>query len=104
MERIESTGCSWAWVTVSRALSRGPCELLYAQAISDGGEIKDTLLYAEENATGELIMNFQMGANGNITLSPQTPIYCCRGLYAIVGDSTEGVFVQWRELGHKGGG
>jgi len=101
---MESKEYSWAWVTTDRCLSDGPCELVYAQAVSDGGEIKDTLLYAEENATGELILNFQRGTLGNVVLSPPVPIFCRKGLYAVIGNSTEGIFVQWRELGHGGGG
>ena len=100
---MESKDYSWAWVTTDRCLSNGPCELLYAQAVSDGGEIKDTILYDGENTNGELLANLQKGKEGNITLSPKVPVYCHRGLYALIGSSTEGVFVQWRELGHGGG-
>lgn len=93
---------SWAWVTADRLLSTGPCELVYAQAVSDGGEIKDTWLYDGANTRGEKIINLQRGTSGNITLSPKVPIYCRRGLYVDIGNNTEGVLVQWRELPHKG--
>jgi len=89
---------SWAWVTVDRLLSLGPCELVYAQAVSDGGEIKDTWLYDGENTSGDEIINLQKGTTGNITLSPKVPIYCRRGLYVDIGSSTEGVLVIWREM------
>jgi len=101
---VESKEYSWAWVTASELLSHGACELLYAQAVSDGGEIKDTILYDGENTNGDQIINLQRGTEGNIILSPKVPIYCRRGLYVDIGSSTEGVFVQWRELGHKEGG
>jgi len=92
------------WVTATELLSHGACELIYAQAVSDGGEIKDTILYDGENTNGELLINLQKGTEGNITFSPKEPVYCRRGLYVVIGSSTEGVFVQWRELGHKEGG
>jgi len=97
---MDSKEYSWAWVTANRMLSTGACELLYAQAVSDGGEIKDTILYNGENAKEELLINLQQGRIGNITLSPPEPVYCRRGLFVKIGSSTEGVFVQWRELGH----
>ena len=101
---MESKELSWKWVTANELLSHGACELIYAQAVSDGGEIKDTILYSGENTLGKIILNFQKGAKGNITLSPKVPIYCHIGLYAVIGSSTEGILVQWRELGHGGGG
>lgn len=104
MERVESIEYSWKWVTADELLSHGVCELLYAQAVSDGGEVKDTILYDGENTKGELLINLQKGARGNITFSPKMPVYCRRGLYVDIGSNTEGVFVQWRELGHKEGG
>jgi len=99
---MESKEYSWKWVTASEILSHRACELVYAQAVSDGGEIKDTLIYNGENTTEELLINLQKGTEGNIILSPPEPIYCRRGLYVVIGSSTEGVFVQWRELGHGG--
>lgn len=96
---MESKEFSWAWVTADMLLSHRPCELAYAQAVSDGGEIKDTWLYNGENTNGEKIINLQSGHHGNGILSPEVPIYCYRGLYVDIGSSTEGVLVQWRELG-----
>jgi hypothetical protein len=100
---MESKECSWKWVTADELLSNGPCELVYAQAVSDGGKIQDTWLYNGHSTSGEKIMNFQKGTQGNIILSPKVPIYCRLGLYVDVGSSTEGVLVQWRGLGHKAG-
>jgi len=96
---MESKAYSWAWVTSSRVLSRRNCELIYAHAISDGGEIKDTWLYHGGDATGEPIINLQMGAKGNPKFNPKEPVYCANGRYIGIGSSIEGVFVQWRELG-----
>lgn len=100
---MESKNYSWKWVTATELLSHGACDLIYAQAVSDGGEIKDTILYDGENNKGELLINLQKGKVGNIIFSPKAPVYCRRGLYVVIGSSTEGVFVQWRELGQRGG-
>jgi len=90
------------WITKSETLTPLPCELIYAQAVSDGGEIKDTVIYDGENTRGEIILNCQMGTNGNITLSPPEPIKCRHGLYVNFGSSTEGVLMMWREYSDKG--
>jgi len=89
------------WVTISELLTTQPCELIYAQAVSDGGEIKDTILYDGEDASGELIINLQKGIKGNITFSPKEPIECRMGLYVKIGSSVEGVLVMWRNLPRK---
>lgn len=95
---VESKEYSWKWITESELLSKTPCELCYAQAVSDGGEIKDTILYNGESTTGEQIINLQKGAKGNVVLSPKVLLFCRRGLYVDIGSSTEGVLIQWREL------
>lgn len=89
------------WVTATRLVSSDPCELVYAKAVSDGGEIKDTLLYDGENTNGDLIINLQQGQGGNITLSPPEPIKCQKGLYVVIGDNTEGAFLMWRPISYK---
>ena len=89
------------WVTAAELLTTQPCELLYAQAVSDGGQIKDTIVYDGENTTGELLINLQIGTKGNVTFSPKEPVKCQRGLYVAIGSSTEGVFVMWRNLPRK---
>lgn len=94
----ESKDYSWKWVTADELLSHGACELVYAQAVSDGGEIKDTILYDGEDTTGKLLINLQQGLKGNVTFAPKEPVYCRRGLYVNIGSSAEGVFIQWREL------
>lgn len=95
---MDSKEYSWAWVTVDRLLSTGPCELVYAHAVSDGGEIQDTWLYDGANTNGDKIINLQKGVTGNIILNPKVPVYCYHGLYVDVGSNTEGVLVMWREL------
>lgn len=90
------------WVTADEKLTGQPCELIYASAVSDGGEIKDTLIYDGESTSGELLYNFQSGDHGNEPLSPPEPIICHRGIYVDIGSSTEGVFVMWRNLPRKG--
>lgn len=100
---MESMEYPWKWVTGDELLSHGPCELIYAQAVSDGGKIQDTWIYDGESTSGDKIINLQKGTTGNITLSPRKPLYCRRGLYVDIGSNTEGVLVQWREL-PKGAG
>lgn len=102
MDKVESKKYSWVWVTADRLLSHGACELLYARAYSDGGAIENTALYDGESTSGTIIVNFNSGVKSNIPLTPKVPIYCRRGLYVDIGENTEGVFVQWRELGHGG--
>lgn len=100
---MESKEYSWAWVTADELLSHGACELCYAVAVSDGGAIENTAIYDGESTNGTLVINFNSGVKAEIPLTPKEPIYCRRGLYVDIGENTEGVFVQWRELGHKGG-
>ena len=89
------------WVTANELLTTQPCELVYAQAVSNGGEIKDTIIYDGEDAEGEIIINLQRGTIGNVTLSPKEPILCYSGLYIVIGSNTEGVFIEWRNLPRK---
>ena len=89
------------WVTASELLTTQPCELIYAQAVSDGGEIKDTIIYDGESTSGEQIINLQKGTEGNVTLSPKEPVKCHKGLYLAIGSSTEGVIILWRNLPRK---
>lgn len=92
---------AWEWVTTDQMITSNPCELIYAQVVSDGGEIKDTILYDGENTSGKLIFNLQCGKNGNIILSPKEPIKCRKGLYVDIGSSTEGILIMWRPLSYK---
>jgi len=100
---VESKAYSWKWVTDDELLSRGACELLFAHLVVSGGNGTATL-YDGENTSGDKIITMQTQAKTGLQFHPKEPIYCRRGLY--VGDSSSltGVFVQWRELGHKGEG
>ena len=101
-ETRDSKEYSWKWVIADELLSHGACDLLHARAYSSGNAIENTAIYDGEDTNGKLIVNFNSGVKGNIPLTPKVPIYCRRGLYVDIGDNVEGVFVQWRELGHKG--
>jgi len=89
------------WITSDAFLTNQPCELIYAQAVSDGGEIEDTIIYDGVNTSGELLINLQKGAGGNVTFSPKEPVKCHNGLYVDIGSKTEGVFIMWRDLPRK---
>lgn len=99
---VESKKYSWKWVTASELISHGPCELVYARTMSANAE-SDTFLYDGENATGAVIVEFENGTKNGQVFSPKEPVYCRRGLYFAKGTNTIGIFVQWRELGHKEG-
>jgi hypothetical protein len=100
---IESKKCSWRWVTATELLSHGPCELIYARTMSAAAE-SATYLYDGENTNGTLIVQFIDGILNGLEFSPKVPVYCRKGLYFVKGTGTTGIFVQWRELGHKEGG
>lgn len=98
---VDSKQYSWAWVTGDRLLSHGACELLCAFLTPDG-TAADVTLYDGENTNGDKIIKFTSPNNPTRAFSPKVPVYCRRGLYVDVGSNVTGIFVQWRELGHKG--
>lgn len=100
---MESKEYSWAWVTNSRLLSHGACELLYAFITPSKSEA-EVYLYEGESTGGNKIFRFVTASKGTRVFSPKAPVYCRKGLYVDIGKGTEGVFVQWRELGHEGRG
>jgi hypothetical protein len=100
---VESKEYSWKWVTATGLLSHGACELVYARTMSAGAE-NSTYLYDGENTNGTPIVEFEGGVSDGHEFSPKEPVYCRHGLYFVKGTSTVGIFVQWRELGHKEGG
>jgi hypothetical protein len=63
-----------------------------------------TYLYDGENASGTPIVQFIGGVLDGHEFSPKVPVYCRGGLYFVKGTGTTGIFVIWRELGHKEGG
>lgn len=99
--KVESKEYSWAWVTEDRLLSHGACELVYACLVPSGATT-NSILYDGENTSGEIIVTLKAATVRNIPFSPKVPVYCRRGLYIDIGSSVTGIFVQWRELGHRG--
>jgi hypothetical protein len=98
----DSKEYSWKYVTATELLSHGPCELIYARTLSAAAE-SATYLYDGENTNGTLIVQFINGVLNGQEFSPRVPVYCRHGLYFVKGTGTTGIFVQWRELGHKEG-
>lgn len=100
---VESKKYSWKWVTADELLSHGACELLYA--LLDAGAADDFVtIYNGENTSGDIIAIIRAAAKTSRAFAPKVPVYCRRGLYVDVATTTTKVFVQWRELGHKGEG
>ena len=99
---MDSKEYSWKWVTANELLSHGPCELVYARTMTATAE-SDTFLYDGENTNGTPIVEFESGVAQGHEFSPRVPVYCRKGLYFVKGTATIGIFVQWRELGHKAG-
>lgn len=99
---MESKEFSWAWVTADRLLSHGACELLFALLTSSASAGSATI-YDGESTSGDKIVTLEAGAAVSRHFNPAKPVYCRRGLYVDVDTNVTGVFVQWRELGHKEG-
>lgn len=100
---MESKEFSWAWVTVDRVLSHAPCELLYAYLVVSAAST-DTHLYDGESASDDKIATLESAVATGHPFQPKESVYCRKGLYVDVGTNVTGVFVQWRDLGHKEGG
>lgn len=88
---------SWAWVTASRKLSSGPCELIGAFATA-AAAVGSATLYNGENTRGELIIILEANTNVTNPFAPAKPIYCRRGLYVAKSANLTGVLVQWKDL------
>ena len=101
---VESKEYSWKWVTADELLSHGACELLYALFIPSDAATATAIVYNGENTSGDIVVSFRGAESRQSVFSPKAPVYCRRGLYVDCGSNTRGVFVQWRELGHKEGG
>jgi len=99
----ESKQYSWAWVTADRLLSHGACELLYALFVPSSSSTATATIYDGENTLGEVLVAFRAAQSNQANFSPAKPVYCRRGLFVDCIANVKGVFVQWRELGHKGG-
>ena len=94
---MESKEFSWAYVTASRMLKQGPCELLYAYLVPSAAS---TLNYIRDgvDANGDLIVNLECAVVTGHEFKPPKPLYCNKGLYITIGTGTTGIFVQWRNL------
>lgn len=94
---MDSKEYAWKWVTASRQLSPGECELVYAFLVSDGQTTGKAIIYDGENATEDMIVTFESPANNGKAFSPRQPVYCRRGLYVTLSAGV-GIFLQWRNL------
>lgn len=94
---MESKDYSWEWVTASRLLSHGPCELLFAYMTVGTGCVGANL-YNGESTAEELIVTLESAVATGHPFSPPVPIYCSRGLYVEVAAAVTGIFIQWRNL------
>jgi len=100
---MESRVYSWARIAASRRLSPGPCELVFAFLSSDGQTTGKAVIYDGENANGDMVVTLESIANSGTPFSPQTPVYCRRGLY-VTFTTGNAIFIQWRVLSHEKGG
>lgn len=103
MEQVESKAYSWKWVTASELLSHGACELLCA-FVTPSKPQAEVDIYDGENTSGDFLTRMETSSQCCLPFLPKQPVYCRRGLYINIIKGTMGIFVQWRELGHKGGG
>lgn len=103
MEQVESKEYSWTWVTADRLLSHGACEICMLCLTCDGANGNATI-YDGENNTGDVIMVVKGLQNRTVDVCIPHHIYCRRGIYIVLSPAVFGIFVQWRELGHRGEG
>lgn len=94
---LESKVYSWAYVTASRLLRDGPCELVFAYLVPSAATT-DTNLYNGRSASGELITTLKAAVVTGHEFKPPVPVYCLRGLYVSLSANASGVFVMWRNL------
>lgn len=88
---------AWEWVTGTKLLSTGPCELLSAYLVVSAAST-DSYLYEGTNTNGRIIVTLEASFPTGGQFRPAEPVYCRNGLYAVVGTNVTGIFVQWREL------
>lgn len=97
MEQKPSSEYSWAWLTTSRKIADGPCELIMVSVVPSA-TTTTTIVYNGTDATGAEIVQFNITIVLNWDFKPQVPVYCDKGLYVTVGTAVTGVFVMWRKL------
>lgn len=94
---MESKEYSWAWITASRLLSHGPCELVYIMLTSAANAATATI-YDGESTSGDTVAILEATTNISQQMHFSTPVYCRKGLYVAIDANATGAFVQWREL------
>jgi hypothetical protein len=94
---MESQDYSWAYVTSSRCLNKGPCELVCAYLVVSAAST-DSALYDGTDTNGAKIVDLKSAAVTGHPFKPKEPVYCAKGLYVTVGTTVSGIFVQWRVL------
>lgn len=98
---MESKEYAWEWVTASKVVARGACDLLFAKLIPSASATSTAVIYNGEDTNGEIVVPFRTAQSRQADFKPPKPIYCRRGLYVACTANVRGVFVQWRELGHE---
>lgn len=93
----KSSEWSWDYITSSRKVTSGPCELAYAHLVPSGA-VTATYLYHGSNTTGTVIIALVSAAVTGMDFKPKHPVYLPRGLHVEIGANTTGVFVQWRNV------
>lgn len=101
MER-ESIEYSWKWVTATELLSHGACEICNMMLTCEDGACHADI-YDGENLNGTMVVSLKTLEKRTQPMSLVHHIYCRRGLFVFLDDDCRGLFIQWREIGHKGG-
>jgi hypothetical protein len=96
-DEIPSKEYSWEFLTASRRLETGPCELVYANVVASA-TTPVAALYDGTDTTGKEIIPPASAAAGNIEFRPSRPVYCAKGLYVSITSAVTGIFVLWRKL------
>ena len=97
MDNLKSKEYAWKWVTASRTLSHGPCEMCYAM-ITSAAAASTVTIYDGESATGDIIAVLEGPATISQQMHFMAPIFCNKGLYVALDQNVTGVLIQWREL------
>ena len=101
---MEGKDYSWKWVTEDELLSHGPCDFIYAHFIPQSAATATSTIYANTEASGEILSSIRTAESRACEIEPPVPLYCPKGLYVDIAAQTKGILVVWRELGKKGGG
>lgn len=88
---------SHEWVTVSKQVTGGPCELVYA-AINVGANNNYAFFYHGSSTNGVPIVKLFGATRSLHPFKPRAPVYCPAGFYVDLSSNVDGVFIQWREI------